>query len=110
MSRLQCLVRHLHVYGNEELDPKVAKLALNLKSAVAKELVVQKQLTQTLGALESIINCARVASLRYEPPPDKKALAENGLMEISSKQGDPYGLFGEPTLGSVTLDLLDTKG
>ncbi|KAK6060142.1 WD domain, G-beta repeat protein [Cooperia oncophora] len=101
-----------YVYGNEELDPKVAKLALNLKSAVAKELVVQKQLTQTLGALESDeYNCARpLASLRYEPPPDKKALAENGLMEISSKQGDPYGLFGEPTLGSVTLDLLDTKG
>ncbi|KAK6026352.1 helicase protein [Ostertagia ostertagi] len=98
------------VYGNEELDPKVAKLALALKTAVAKELVVQKQLAQTLGALESIINGARVASLRYEPLQDKQTLAEQGLRELTTKQGDPFGLFGQPAIGSVTLDLLDTKG
>lgn len=31
------------VYANEDIDPKVAKLALGLRTAVAKELVVQKQ-------------------------------------------------------------------
>nr|CDJ94145.1 WD40 repeat and U3 small nucleolar RNA-associated protein 15 domain containing protein [Haemonchus contortus] len=98
------------VYGNEELDSKVAKLALSLKTAVARELVVQKQLAKTLGALESIINGARVTSVRHEAPQRRQTLAENGLKELSTKNGDPFGLFGEPALGSVPLDLLDTRG
>ncbi|VDL78989.1 unnamed protein product [Nippostrongylus brasiliensis] len=97
------------VYANEDLDPKVAKLALGLRTAVAKELTVQKQLAQTLGALESIISAARVSSLHYEPLQSKEALAEQGMKELSTKEGDPLGLFGEPTIGSVTLDLLDKK-
>ncbi|CAJ0592630.1 unnamed protein product [Cylicocyclus nassatus] len=56
------------VYANEELHPKVAKLALSLKTAVAKELIVQNQLSQTIGALESIMNAARTSTLHYEPP------------------------------------------
>ncbi|ETN75084.1 U3 small nucleolar RNA, partial [Necator americanus] len=39
------------VYANEELHPKVAKLALGLKTAVSKELVVQNQVT---GAFLSV--------------------------------------------------------
>ncbi|KAJ1367999.1 hypothetical protein KIN20_029043 [Parelaphostrongylus tenuis] len=98
------------VYGNLDLSPKVAKLALGLKTAVAKELVVQKQLAQTMGALEFIINAARVSSIRYEPPQDKKALADDGLRKLADRQSDPFGLFGEPIVGSVSLDLLGSKG
>ncbi|VDO58435.1 unnamed protein product [Haemonchus placei] len=63
-----------------------------------------------MGALESIINGARVTSVRHEAPQRRQTLAENGLKELSTKNGDPFGLFGEPALGSVTLDLLDTRG
>ncbi|EPB70988.1 WD domain, G-beta repeat protein [Ancylostoma ceylanicum] len=97
------------VYGNEELHPKVAKLALGLKTAVGKELVVQNQLSQTIGALESIMNAARTSSLHFEPPKDMSSLAKEGLRQLAERQSDPLGLFGEPTLGSVSLDLLDNK-
>ncbi|KAK6729796.1 hypothetical protein RB195_006694 [Necator americanus] len=98
------------VYANEELHPKVAKLALGLKTAVSKELVVQNQLLQTIGALECIMNAARVSSLHYEPPKDKSTLAKEGLRLLSERQRDPLGLFGEPTLGSLSLDLLGKEG
>ncbi|KIH66776.1 WD domain, G-beta repeat protein [Ancylostoma duodenale] len=99
----------IEVYANEELHPKVAKLALGLKAAVGKELVVQNQLSQTIGALESIMNAARTSSIHFEPPKDMSSLAKEGLRQLTERQSDPLGLFGEPTLGSVSLDLLDNK-
>ncbi|VDM84612.1 unnamed protein product [Strongylus vulgaris] len=97
------------VYANEELHPKVAKLAISLKTAIAKELIVQNQLSQTIGALESIMNAARTSALHYEPPKDISDLAKEGLERLSERKGDPFGLFGEPTLGSIPFDLLDRE-
>ncbi|KHJ98202.1 WD domain, G-beta repeat protein [Oesophagostomum dentatum] len=74
------------VYANEELHPKVAKLALSLKTAVAKELIVQNQLSQTIGALESIMNAARTASIHYEAQKDMKSLAKDGMKRLNEKQ------------------------
>uniref|UniRef100_A0A1I7WM03 DUF629 domain-containing protein n=1 Tax=Heterorhabditis bacteriophora TaxID=37862 RepID=A0A1I7WM03_HETBA len=57
---IEIFERLTEVYADEVVDERVYRWITNLKSAVARELSIQKQLCQTIGALEFIINSGRI--------------------------------------------------